>query len=109
MKTKIVIVGLGGVGGYYGGMLAKNHIDNPEIEIYFVARGKHLKKVQENGLTLITENGTFQVVPTLATDNVTEIGTADYIIMTPKQLKTNLNALRTLSLCYFVCVLIEFM
>ena len=32
-----------------------------------------------------------------------------YIIMTPKQLKTNLNALRTLSLCYFVCVLIEFM
>ena len=84
MKTKIVIVGLGGVGGYYGGMLAKNHIDNPEIEIYFVARGKHLKKVQENGLTLITENGTFQVVPTLATDNVTEIGTADYIIMTPK-------------------------
>lgn len=84
MKTKIVIVGLGGVGGYYGGMLAKKYVDNPDIEIYFVARGAHLKKVQENGLTLITEIGTFQVFPTLATDNVNEIGIADYIIMTPK-------------------------
>ena len=84
MKTKIVIVGLGGVGGYYGGMLAKQYADNPEMEIYFVARGAHLRKVQENGLTLITEKGTFQVHPTLATNDVTEIGTADYIIMTPK-------------------------
>ena len=84
MKTKIVIVGLGGVGGYYGGMLAKQYADHPDIEIYFVARGAHLQKVQENGLTLITEKGTFQVYPTLATDDVTEIGTADYIIMTPK-------------------------
>jgi len=83
-KIKIVIVGLGGVGGYYGGMLAKKYADNPEIDVYFVARGAHLKKVQENGLTLITEEGTFQVYPTLATDNVSEIGTADYIIMTPK-------------------------
>jgi 2-dehydropantoate 2-reductase len=84
MKTKIVIVGLGGVGGYYGGMLAKKYADNSGVEIYFVARGAHLRKVQENGLTLITEKGTFQVLPTLATDNVSEIGTADYIIMTPK-------------------------
>jgi 2-dehydropantoate 2-reductase len=72
------------VGGYYGGMLAKRYAEDPQVEIYFVARGQHLKKVQENGLTLITENGTFQVFPTLATDNVSEIGTADYIIMTPK-------------------------
>ncbi|MFZ4724155.1 MAG: ketopantoate reductase family protein [Paludibacter sp.] len=81
---KIVIVGLGGVGGYYGGLLAKKYADNPEIEVYFVARGAHLKKIQEDGLTLITETGIFRVHPTLATDNVAEIGTADYIIMTPK-------------------------
>src|SRR5659263_180806 len=84
MKIKIAIIGLGGVGGYYGGLLAKQYADNPEVEIYFVARGEHLKKVQENGLKLITDKGTFQVHPTLATDNVTEIGMADYIIMTPK-------------------------
>lgn len=84
MKTKIVIVGLGGVGGYYGGLLAKKYANNPDIDIYFVARGEHLEKVKENGLTLITETGTYQVYPTLATDNVSEIGQADYIIMTPK-------------------------
>lgn len=84
MKTKIVIVGLGGVGGYYGGLLARQYAENPEVEIYFVARGAHLKKVQEDGLTVITETGTFVVRPTLATDNVSEIGEADYVIMTTK-------------------------
>ena len=38
MITKIVIVGLGGVGGYYGGLLAKRYADDPTVEIYFVAR-----------------------------------------------------------------------
>ncbi|MEI6752553.1 MAG: 2-dehydropantoate 2-reductase [Paludibacter sp.] len=84
MKTKIVIVGLGGVGGYFGGLLAKYYSKNPDVEIYFVARGEHLRKVQANGLQLITENETFQIFPTLATDNIAEIGIADYIIMTPK-------------------------
>lgn len=84
MKTKIAIVGLGGVGGYFGGMLAKYYANNPEVEIYFVARGEHLRKIKENSLKLITENGTFRIFPKLATDNVAEIGTADYIIMTPK-------------------------
>lgn len=64
--------------------MAKKYSEDPEVEIYFVARGQHLKKVQEKGLTVITETGTFVVHPTLATDNVSEIGIADYIIMTPK-------------------------
>ncbi|HEY5593378.1 MAG TPA: 2-dehydropantoate 2-reductase, partial [Paludibacter sp.] len=84
MKIKIVIVGLGGVGGYYGGLLAKKYADDPEVEIFFVARGEHLKKVRKKGLTVITEKGTFVVRPTLATDNVAEIGIADYVIMTTK-------------------------
>lgn len=84
IKIKIVIVGLGGVGGYYGGLLAKYYAANPEIEIYFVARGAHLKKVQKDGLTVITETGTFTAKPTLATDQVLEIGIADYVVMTTK-------------------------
>ena len=72
------------MGGYFGGMLAKHYAADPDVEIYFVARGEHLKRVKENGLRLITENGTFQIFPKLAKDNVDEIGTADYIIMTPK-------------------------
>ena len=33
---------------------------------------------------MITENETFQIIPALATDEVAEIGLADYIIMSPK-------------------------
>jgi len=84
MKTKIVIVGLGGVGGYYGGLLAKRYEDDPTMEIYFVARGKHLKQVQQKGLTVITETGTFVAKPTLATDKVSEIGIVDYVILATK-------------------------
>ena len=95
-KIKIAIVGLGGVGGYYGGMLAKYFAGNPDFEVYFVARGAHLAKMKESGLTLITETGTFQVHPTLATDKVEEIGTVDYIIMTPKSydLESTVNQIR---------------
>lgn len=84
MKTKIVIVGLGGVGGYYGGLLAKQYENHPDIEIYFVARGAHLQKIKESGLKVITETGSFVAVPVLATDNVSEIGTSDYVIMCTK-------------------------
>ena len=38
---RIVIMGLGGVGGYFGGMLARTYATNREVEVYFVARGKH--------------------------------------------------------------------
>ena len=64
MKIKIVIVGLDGVGGYYGGLLAKKYADDPIIDIYFFARGEHLKKVQQNGLKVITETDSFIVNPT---------------------------------------------
>ena len=84
MKTKIVILGLGGVGGYYGGMLSRKCKDNPNIDVYFVARGAHLQNVKTFGLTVITETGTFVTNPTLATDKPAEIGIADYIIVTTK-------------------------
>ena len=81
MKTKIAIVGLGGVGGYYGGMLAKYYADNPDVDIFFLARGEHLHKVQRDGLKVVTENDSFVASPTLATDNVGEIGVVDYVIL----------------------------
>ncbi|MDD3080344.1 MAG: 2-dehydropantoate 2-reductase [Paludibacter sp.] len=84
MKTKIIIAGIGGVGGYYGGMLAHYCENNPDIDIYFVARGAHLQKMKEAGLKVIAEKEEFIVHPTLVTDNVAEIGIADYIILCTK-------------------------
>lgn len=40
-KTKILIAGTGGVGGYFGGLLAKEYRENDDIEIYFLSRGEN--------------------------------------------------------------------
>lgn len=84
MKTKIIIAGIGGVGGYFGGLLAKHFYDKEDVEINFVARGGHLKEIQKNGLKVIKGNTEFIAKPTLATDNPAEIGIANFIIITTK-------------------------
>lgn len=83
-KIKIAIAGIGGVGGYFGGLLARHTAHLPDINVYFVARGEHLKKIQQKGLTVIAENETFVANPFMATDNVAEIGKVDYLIMATK-------------------------
>ncbi|MQG19312.1 MAG: 2-dehydropantoate 2-reductase [SAR202 cluster bacterium] len=42
---KVLIMGSGGVGGYYGSVLFKNGHD-----VKFIARGEHLKNINSNGL-----------------------------------------------------------
>jgi len=83
-KIKIIVAGIGGVGGYFGGLLAKHFSNSNEVEIYFLARGQHLKQIQTNGLKVINGNVEFIAKPKLATDNANEIGVADYIILCTK-------------------------
>ena len=83
-RTKIVVVGIGGVGGYFGGLLAKRYQDSTTVEVVFVARGEHLKQIQANGLQVIHGELTFTAYPTLATDDVDAIGKADYILLCTK-------------------------
>ncbi len=40
---KIAVIGLGGVGGYFGGKLARKFRGSGEHEIIFFARGLHLQ------------------------------------------------------------------
>lgn len=82
--TKIVILGLGGVGGFYGGKLAKRYAVLSNIGIYFIARGLNLQAIQQSGIQIITDSEDFIAKPTLATDNAEEIGVADYIIIATK-------------------------
>ncbi len=83
-KTKIIIAGIGGVGGYFGGLLAKQFSESNEVDIYFLARGEHLKQIKNNGLTVVKGDTQFIARPKLATDNATEMGIADYIILSTK-------------------------
>ncbi len=81
---KILIAGIGGVGGYFGGLLAKHYHHTVEAEICFFARGEHLKKIQQFGLKVIHGNQAFIAIPSLATDNAAEIGIADILIICTK-------------------------
>jgi len=76
---KIAIMGTGGVGGYYGGLLAQHGND-----VTFIARGAHLKVIQENGLQVKSVHGDFLVNPAQATDKPSEIGPVDLVIFCTK-------------------------
>ncbi|HZH95119.1 MAG TPA: 2-dehydropantoate 2-reductase [Flavisolibacter sp.] len=50
----IALVGLGGVGGYFGYQLLKTKKEEDKTRISFVARGLTYKVIKENGLTLLS-------------------------------------------------------
>jgi 2-dehydropantoate 2-reductase len=81
---KITIAGIGGVGGYYGGMLAKHYANSKDVEVYFIARGENEKAIQQNGLKLETKNGNFTIHPKLVTSNPALIGITDLLICCTK-------------------------
>lgn len=84
MKTRIGILGLGGVGGYFGGLLAKTYFKSEEVEIIFIARGETQIAIAENGLKVITDDLATVVYPKLVSNNPDEIGKLDYLICATK-------------------------
>lgn len=84
MQTRIGILGLGGVGGYFGGLLAKAYVDFDEIEIVFIARGETQKAIAENGLKVILNESEFVAFPTLVSNDPKVIGKLDYLICATK-------------------------
>lgn len=81
----IAVVGLGGVGGYFGGKLARRYAGSPEHRVIFVARGAHLEAIRRGGLLLKTVEGEYRVTPDLATDNPAEAGPCDLILLAVKE------------------------
>ncbi len=79
-KCKIAIAGIGGVGGYYGGRLAAFYNNNNDVQINFVARGRHLDKIKKKGLQLITDTKTIVSHPYSITDDPEDLGELDLII-----------------------------
>jgi 2-dehydropantoate 2-reductase len=75
---KLCIYGAGAIGGYMAAKLAKAGAD-----VSLVARGPHLKAMQEKGLTLIEEGGTWSV-PVRAAADPAELGPQDYVVITLK-------------------------
>lgn len=93
MKTRIGILGLGGVGGYFGGLLAKANTQSEAIEIVFIARGETQKAIVQNGLKIIcsasslslgSDESEMIVFPNLVSNDPEEIGKLDYLICATK-------------------------
>jgi len=86
-NLNICVVGVGGVGGYFGGKLA--HAFSPDLDtsvnIFFVARGKHLEAIKKNGLTLKSpEFGSMTCKPRFATERISDLPEIDVYLICVK-------------------------
>jgi 2-dehydropantoate 2-reductase len=84
IQMRIAIVGIGGVGGYFGGKLARSYASSGTHEIIFIARGEHLQSMQQHGLQLFTREGDYVVWPNIATDNPGIAGMFDLVFFCVK-------------------------
>ena len=75
---KFTILGAGGVGGYYGGLLAKNG-----HQVCVLARTSNLAALRERGLEVRTPEGSF-TAPVQASDNVKDFSGVDCALVAVK-------------------------
>jgi 2-dehydropantoate 2-reductase len=81
--ARFVIMGAGGIGGYFGGRLA-----NAGEDVCFVARGKHLEAMKQHGLHVKSTVGDFTVPAGKMTGDVASIGHADVVLFCVKSYDT---------------------
>ena len=77
---KVAVMGTGGVGGYFGGLLARAGHD-----LTFVARGEHLDAIRRNGSLKVESSldGDFDA-PGRALEHTAEAGVQDLVLFTVK-------------------------
>jgi len=78
MAMKFAILGAGGVGGYYGGLLARNG-----HEVCVLARGANLAALRERGIEIRSPNET-RTVAVQASDDAKDFGRVDCAIVAVK-------------------------
>ena len=89
---KAAVVGAGGVGGYFGGLLARAGHD-----VTFVARGAHLEAIQGNGgLGVQSQNDGDFHAPGRGVSDTADAGTQDLVLFNVK-MYNNSAAISTLS------------
>lgn len=83
-KTNIIVAGVGGVGGFFGGKLAAHYAQSETVDVHFLARGENEKVIKEKGLLLETTEGTFTAYPKNVSHDPAAFGIADFIICSTK-------------------------
>jgi 2-dehydropantoate 2-reductase len=78
---RIMVFGLGGIGGYVAAQLSRV----PGVELLFIARGAHLEAMRTRGLTYRSPDGLETVVqPTVITDDPGAVGPVDLAFLCVK-------------------------
>lgn len=91
---RIVVVGAGAVGGYFGGRLAQ-----AGNSVAFVARGRTLDVLRSEGLRVETPDGEFRVRPEEVTDDPAKIGPVEIVLVAVKAWQVPLVGPRLKPLC----------
>ncbi|MGA3398888.1 MAG: ketopantoate reductase family protein [Acetobacteraceae bacterium] len=73
---RIVIMGAGGLGGYFGARLAAAGND-----VAFIARGAHLAAIRKDGLRVTSALGDLHLRDVVATDDASTLAPADVVII----------------------------
>lgn len=77
-QPRFAVMGSGGVGGYFGALLAKAGCD-----VTLIARGAHLDAIRRDGI-VIDDQGAVTTIPIKATADPAEIGPVDYVLFSVK-------------------------
>ena len=75
---RIAVMGAGGIGGYFGGMLSRGG-----NQVTLIARGDHLAAISQRGLRVVRDEEEF-TVQCDATDNPGQVGEVDLALLTVK-------------------------
>ena len=85
-KKHIVIIGLGGVGGYFGFKINQTNETDKKLHVSFVARGKTYETIKEKGLTLLSPEHRISVTkPDDIYQNISEIKNPDLVFICVKE------------------------
>jgi 2-dehydropantoate 2-reductase len=82
-QMRIAVIGAGGAGGYFGGLLARAGED-----VTFIARGATLAALGERGLCLKSRQLGMLQIPVLATDDPAAVGPVELILFCVKTYQT---------------------
>jgi 2-dehydropantoate 2-reductase len=76
LRTTIAVFGAGGVGGYFGAILAR-----AGYPVAFIARGPHLEAIRKDGLHVQSPKGDFNITPAQVTDNPVDVAPVEAVLL----------------------------
>lgn len=85
-KKRIAVIGLGGVGGYFGFKINQENEASKKYTVSFVARGETYRRVKENGLILLSpEHQVNHTYPDFIEEHISNVKDQDLVLICVKE------------------------